>query len=119
MKVLDNKTTRKDNNKYQTTNINYDQNSMSTIKKIITKSNSHQIKTKTKQFNLYFIGNDMKLVPNATGEQVKKRANRCELQIYFSIFEKKNFAVINVITYQLKSLKYSFISSKEAIETSH
>ena len=31
MKVVDNRTTGKDNNKYQTTNIIYDQNSMSII----------------------------------------------------------------------------------------
>ena len=47
MKVVDNRNTRMDNNKNQTTNIIYDQNSMSTIEKII-KSNSHQIKTKRK-----------------------------------------------------------------------
>ena len=41
---VDNKTTRKDNNEYQTTNIIYDQNLIS-INKII-KSNPHQIKSK-------------------------------------------------------------------------
>ena len=67
MEVVDNRTTRKDNNKNQTINIIYDQNSMSVKEKIITKSNSHQIKTKTKQFNLWFIRKDMGPVPNATG----------------------------------------------------
>ena len=51
MKVADNSTTRKDINKNQTKNIFYDQKSMSIIKKFI-KSNSYQIKTKTKQINL-------------------------------------------------------------------
>ena len=46
MSVIDNRTTRKDNNKYQTTNIIYNQNSISIIKEIITTSNPHQIKPK-------------------------------------------------------------------------
>ena len=46
MKVVDNRTTRKDNNKNQTTDIFYAENSVSVIKKIITKSNSHQMKPK-------------------------------------------------------------------------
>ena len=46
MKVVDNRSTRRDNNKNETTNIFYDQNSMSIIEKITLKSNSHQIKTK-------------------------------------------------------------------------
>ena len=67
MKVVDDRTTNKDNDKNQTTNIIYDQNSISIIKKIITKSNSHRMKTKTKKIILYFIRENMKLVPNATG----------------------------------------------------
>ena len=67
MKVVDNRTTRKDNNINQITNIIYDKNLMSIIEKIITKSNSQQIKTKTKQYNVCFIRKDMRLVPNATG----------------------------------------------------
>ena len=61
----------------------------------------------------------MGLVPNATGQQVEKRANRCEVQKYFAIGEKITFPVINVIRYQLKPLKCSFISTLEAIETCH
>ena len=45
MNTVDNRTTRKDNKKYQTTNLIYDQNSMAIINKI-RKSNSHQIKPK-------------------------------------------------------------------------
>ena len=41
VKLIDDRTTRKNNNTNQTTNIIYDQNSMSTIKKIIKKSNLH------------------------------------------------------------------------------
>ena len=67
MRVVGNRTTRKNNNKNKTTNIIYDQNSMYIIERIITKSNSHQIKTKTKQFNVFFIRKDMGLVPNSTG----------------------------------------------------
>ena len=47
MNVVDNRTTRKAHNKYQTTNIIYDQDWMSIINKMTTKpSNSHQIKPK-------------------------------------------------------------------------
>ena len=46
MNVVDNMTTRKDNNKYQKTNIIYDQNSISIKNNIITKSILHQIKHK-------------------------------------------------------------------------
>ena len=46
MNVVYNKTTRKDINKYQTANTIYDQNSMAIINKIVTKSNSQQIKNK-------------------------------------------------------------------------
>ena len=46
MNVVDKKTTRKDINKYQTANTIHDQNSMTTVNKFVTKSNSHQIKTK-------------------------------------------------------------------------
>ena len=52
MKVIDNMTPKKDNIKYQTTNIIYDQNSISIINKIITKSsNSHQINSKVNNLN--------------------------------------------------------------------
>ena len=64
MRVVGNRTTRKNNNKNKTTNIIYDQNSMSIIKNKITKSSSHQIKTKTQQ---YLIREDMRPVLNATG----------------------------------------------------
>ena len=87
MKVVDHRTTRKDNNINQTTNIINDQNSMSIIKKIITKSKLYQIKTKTKQFDLYFIRKYMRPVSNAICYQFEKKANRCEVQKYFSIFE--------------------------------
>ena len=46
MNVVVNRTTRKDNNKYKTTNIIYDKKSVAIINIIITKSNSHQIKPK-------------------------------------------------------------------------
>ena len=46
MNVVVIRTTRKDNKKYQTTNIIYDQKSVVVINKIITKSNLHQIKPK-------------------------------------------------------------------------
>ena len=67
MKVVDNRNTRKNKNKNQTTNNIYDHNPMSVIKKIILKSLSHPMKTKTKQFNIYFIRKDMGPNPNATG----------------------------------------------------
>ena len=46
-----NKATLKNNNKNQTTNTIYDQNSMAIINIIITKSNSHQIKLKQNNLN--------------------------------------------------------------------
>ena len=46
IKVVNNRTTRGDNNENQTTNTIYDQNTMSIIKKIITKTNSNQINPK-------------------------------------------------------------------------
>ena len=49
MNVDDNMTTRKDNNKYETTNIIYDQNSVSIVNKVI-KSNSHPIKPRRSRF---------------------------------------------------------------------
>ena len=68
MNVVDNMTTRKDNNKYQKTNIIYDQNSISIINKIKTKSNSHQKKSKQNNlYNLYVIRKNMETVLNATG----------------------------------------------------
>ena len=66
MNVVDNKTTRQDNHKYQTTNFIYDKNSMSIINKIITKSNSHLIKPERNDLALTSIKN-MGTVLNATG----------------------------------------------------
>ena len=63
--MIDNGTTSKDDYKNQTTNNIYDQNSMSKIKKIITKSTSHQ-KKKTKR-NVYFIRKNLGPVLDATG----------------------------------------------------
>ena len=61
MNVVDKRATRKDNNKNKTTTIIYDQN-------------SHQIKTKTKRFYLFFIKKDIGSVSNATGQQVDKKS---------------------------------------------
>ena len=94
MKVVNDKTTRKDNNKNQTTNIIYDQNSISVINKIVTKSNSDQIKSKRN--NLTYTSLDkiwnlssMRLVNRST-----KRAKRCEVQKHVSYFEKNYFTEI-------------------------
>ena len=59
MIVVDDRTTRKNNNKYQTTNIIYDQNS----NEIKLASD----KTSKKQFNLYVIRKDMGPVLSAIG----------------------------------------------------
>ena len=49
-----------------------------------------------------------------------KRAKRCEVPKNTFLFLKTiNFTFINVIRYQLKSLKCSFISSLEAIQIRH
>ena len=110
MKVVDNMITRKDNNKYQTTNIIYDQNSISIIDKIITKSNSHQIKPT--QNNLTYtplekiwVLSSMRLVNRWT----KKEQRGAK-------FENK-FLILKIIS--LKFLKCSFISTQEPIETCH
>ena len=81
---------------------------MSIIKKIITKSNSLQLKTKTKQFNPYFIRKSMS--PRCdwlTGW--KKEQIGAKFRNTFPFLKTFNFTVINVIRYQLKSLKCSFI----------
>ena len=73
---------------------------MSVIKKIITKSNSHQIKTKTKQLNLYFVKKDMSPVPQCdllTGRQ--KEQIGAKFKNTFPFLKTINFAVINVIRY--------------------
>ena len=67
MKVVDNRTTRKDNNKNQTTNIIYDHNSMSILKKNHNKIKLASDKNQTTEFNLYFNRKDMGLVHNTTG----------------------------------------------------
>ena len=95
---------------------------MSIIKKIITKSNSHQMATKTKQFNLYFFGKvwdlpQMQLVQLVS--RSTKRAKRCEVQSTFPFLKTINFTVINVIRYQLKSPKCSYISTYKAFESCH
>ena len=89
MKVLHNRITRKDNNKNQTTNLIYDQNSTSVIKKS-TKTNSHQIKTNTKPIDLYFIRKDMEPAPNATRQQNDKKRKQIseKFKNTFSVFEK-------------------------------
>ena len=46
MKFVVNRTPRKYNNENQITNVSYEQKSMSILKTIITKLNSHQIKLK-------------------------------------------------------------------------
>ena len=78
------------------------------------KTNSHEIKTKTKQLNLYFIRKDMGLVPNLTVPQVNKREQiRAKLKNIFPFLKTINFTVINVIRYQQCSLQleFSFIST--------
>ena len=74
LNVVDNRTTKKDNNKYQKTSIIYNQNAMSIINKIITKSNS--IKIKTKQNNLTYTSlekiwdlSSMRLVNRSTNKE--------------------------------------------------
>ena len=110
MNVVDNRTTRKENYKYQTTDIIYDQSSMSIIKVVITKSNSHQINRKRKKLTFTSIENIWTCLQCdwLTGRQ--ERARRCEVQKYVPLLKTINFTVINVIRYQKQSLKSSFIS---------
>ena len=88
MNVVDNMTTRKHNNKYQTTIIIYDQNSISVIKKMITKSNSHQIKSKRNNLTYTSLDKIWNLFSMRLVDKSKKKSMRCEVQKYISIFEK-------------------------------
>ena len=87
MKIVDNRTTRKDNNKNKTTNIIYDQNLMSIIKENHNKIKVASDRNQRKQFDLYFNRKVMGPVPKAIGQQVDKKAIRCEVQKFFSFFE--------------------------------
>ena len=89
MNVVNNMRTGKDYNKYQTTKVVYDQNSISIIYKIITKSKLHQIKSK-RNILTYTSLKNMEPVLNETKSLIgrPKRAKRCEVQKYVSIFEK-------------------------------
>ena len=88
MNVVDNRTTRKDKNKYPTTKIIYDQNSMAIINKIITVSDWHQIKPEINNSTFNSIEkiwnlSSMRLVNKST-----KKAKRCDVQKYVSFFLK-------------------------------
>ena len=74
MSVVDNRTTRKDNYNYQTTIFIYDQNSISTIKKIITKSSSPQIKLKRNNLTYNSLEKNMGPVLNATENRSTKKS---------------------------------------------
>ena len=65
MNVVDDMTTRKDNNKYQTTNIIFDQNSISIINKVITKSNS--VKSEQNYLTYTWLEKNVESVLNANG----------------------------------------------------
>ena len=105
MQVVDNRNNRQENKKNQTTSLIYDQNSMSVIKKITKISNSHQIKIKTKQFNLNY-KKEYGTCPQCNWSTIRKKT---QIGLKFrntSPFLKTfNFVVIYAIRYQLKSLK--------------
>ena len=84
MEVVDNRTTRKDNNKTQTTKIIYDIISMSMTKKI-TKPKSHQIKPKQNIITYNSLNKMRDLSSMRLVNESKKK--RCEVQKYVSIFE--------------------------------
>ena len=81
MKLFVNMTTRIDNHENQISNINYDQNLMTIIKKIIkTKSNSHQIKHEQNKFSYTSLEKMWDLSSMRLGNQpTQKRAKRGEL----------------------------------------
>ena len=103
MNVVDNRTTRKDNNKYQTTSLIYDQNSMAIITKII-KSNSHQIKLKRNNLTYNSIEKigDVSSMQLLTGQAKEQRGGK--FKNTFPFLKTINFTVIKVIRCQLKSL---------------
>ena len=76
MNFVDNRTTRKDNNKYQTTNINNKHQTTNNKQRpklgVFNGKNYNEVKkasdkTLTEQFNIYFIRKHMGPVLNATG----------------------------------------------------
>ena len=78
---------------------------MSIIEKIITKSNSHQITTKIKQFTM--IHQEIYgTCPNANRKHIGSKFGNI-----FPFLITIKITVINVIRYQLKPLKCSFISA--------
>ena len=90
MTVFDNRATKNDQQKNQKTNIICDHNSMSTIKRIITKSNSRQ--RKSKQNSLTYTALEkkwdrfsMRLVNRS--KKSEKTVKRCKVKKYVSIFE--------------------------------
>ena len=118
MTIFDSRTSKKDDQK--TIIIINDHNSMSTIKKIITKSNSRQIKSKQK--NLTFTSREkvfdrfsMRLA-NRSPNKKENIAKGAKLKNRFLFLKRINVTVIIVIRYFLNSLNFSFISLQEAIE---
>ena len=80
MNVVDNMTTRTDNNKYQTTNNIDNQNSISGINKIITKSDSQQIKSKQNSLTYTPLEKIWNLSSMRLMNRSAKKAKRCEVQ---------------------------------------
>ena len=58
-------------------------------------------------------------VVNATNQHLTKEQIGAKFKNTFPFLQTINFAVINVIRYQLKSLKCSFISILKAIDVCH
>ena len=75
MKLVVNRTTRKDKSKNQITNIKYDQNSMSIFKKIRTKSNAYQIKPKQNKLTYTSLEKtwDLSSIDWVTGRQKEQK----------------------------------------------
>ena len=73
------------------------------------KINFHQIKTKTKQFNLYFIRKDMAPIPYATGYLHDNKVKLVRSSEKLSFLNTINFRVINVISYQLNKKMFIYI----------
>ena len=86
---------------------------MSIIKKAMTKTNSHQIKPIQNNLDYISLREIWELIWEIW-EKIGAKFNN-----NFSFLKTINFRVINILRYQLKSLKCSFISTWEAIETCH
>ena len=102
MEPVVNRTTKKYNNKNQITkitNTNYDQNSMFTLKKRTTKSNSHKIKPKQNKISYTSLEKILDLSSMQLANRSTKRAKCAKFKNTFPFLKTNYFKEINIINY--------------------